>query len=292
MKKATHILPLIAVLFVLSAIQAFAQGKTAYKLFDQNGTEVQYSQLLGASLENELIFFGELHNNPISHWLQIELTRDVYHADTTKVLRLGFEMFEADQQVLMDEYAAGLLSTSNFEREARLWNNYSTDYKPLVEFGKANNLKLVATNIPRRYASMVYSQGIEVLDTLSDLTKTWIAPLPITIDLTLPGYKDIIEAAGGHGGENLPKSQAVKDATMAYFILKYHESGDRFIHYNGSYHTDNFEGILWYVKQDKPDVKILTITTIEHDDLNEIDPELLKKADFTIVVPSAMTKTY
>jgi uncharacterized iron-regulated protein len=247
---------------------------------------------LDSALQHELIFFGELHNNPIAHWLQFELTRDLHAADSTKNLRLGFEMFEADQQVLMDEYAAGLLSTSSFEREVRLWNNYSTDYKPLVEFGKENGLKLVATNIPRRYASLVYSQGIEALDKLSELTKSWIAPLPITVDLSLPGYKDIVEAAGGHGGENLPKSQAVKDATMAHFMLQYHESGDRFIHYNGSYHTDNYEGIIWYVNQYSPGMEMLTITTIEHANLSEIDPELLKKADFTIVVPTTMTKTY
>lgn len=284
-------------LFILASIVAihtslFAQDKPAYLLYDNNGNEVAYSQLLTRSLNNELIFFGELHNNPISHWLQIELTKDLYQADTSNALRLGFEMFEADQQVLLDEYASGLLSTSSFERETRLWNNYSTDYKPLVEFGKSNGLKLVATNIPRRYASLVYSQGIEALDKLSDLTKSWMAPLPITVDLSLPGYKDIVQAAGGHGGENLPKSQAVKDATMAHFILEYHESGDRFIHYNGSYHSDNYEGIVWYIRQSQPDMKILTITTIEHDDLDKIDPELLKKADFTIVVPSSMTKTY
>lgn len=285
-------LKLVLFLLFTLTVSMFAQTKPAYLVFNSDGTQSDYNQILAASLKNELIFFGELHNNPISHWLQIELTRDVYRADTSQTLRLGFEMFEADQQVLIDEYAAGLLSISNFEREARLWNNYSTDYKPLVEFGKANNLKLVATNIPRRYASLVYSQGIEALDKLSDLTKSWIAPLPITVDLTLPGYKDIMDAAGGHGGENLPKSQAVKDATMAYFILKYHVAGDRFIHYNGSYHSDNFEGIIWYVQQSNPDAKILTITTIEHDNLDEVDPELLKKADFTIVVPSRMTKTY
>lgn len=284
-------------LLILASIVAihtslFAQDKPAYLLYDNNGNEVAYSQLLTRSLNNELIFFGELHNNPISHWLQIELTKDLYQADTSNALRLGFEMFEADQQVLLDEYASGLLSTSSFERETRLWNNYSTDYKPLVEYGKSNGLKLVATNIPRRYASLVYSQGIEALDKLSDLTKSWMAPLPITVDLSLPGYKDIVQAAGGHGGENLPKSQAVKDATMAHFILEYHESGDRFIHYNGSYHSDNYEGIVWYIRQSQPDMKILTITTIEHDDLDKIDPELLKKADFTIVVPSSMTKTY
>jgi len=138
----------------------------------------------------------------------------------------------------------------------------------------------------------VYSKGIEALDQLSDKTKSWIAPLPIPVDLTLPGYKSIMDAAQGHGGENLPKSQAVKDATMAHFILAYHHLGDRFIHYNGSYHSDNYEGIVWYINQANPTVNILTITTIEHQDPLNVDPDLLKKADFTIVVPVTMTKTY
>jgi len=292
MAKPLQIVLTITVSLLIFSEISTAQNNPAYKLYNIDGQEIEYAEMLNASLDNELILFGELHNNPIAHWLQFELTKDVFQADTSNALRLGFEMFEADQQVLLDEYASGLLSTSSFEREARLWNNYTTDYKPLIEFGKSNNLKLVATNIPRRYASLVYSQGIEALDKLSELTKSWIAPLPILVDLTLPGYKDIMEAAGGHGGENLPKSQAVKDATMAHFILEYHESGDRFIHYNGSYHSDNYEGIVWYIRQAQPDLKILTITTIEHDDLDKIDPELMRKADFTIVVPSSMTKTY
>mgnify|MGYP002620790808 FL=1 len=267
-------------------------NKPAYIIFNNVGEIATYEDIVTSSLQNELIFFGELHNNPIAHWLQLELTRDLYFADTTSVLRLGFEMFEADQQVLLDEYAAGYLSTANFERETRLWNNYKTDYKPLVEFGKSKSLPLIATNIPRRYASLVYSRGLEVLDNLSELTQSWIAPLPIEVDLTLPGYKSIMDAAMGHGGENLPKSQAVKDATMAWFILQYHRAGDRFIHYNGSYHSDNYEAIVWYVKRDAPETKILTITTIEAVDPAKVDVELLGKADFTIVVPSNMTKTY
>lgn len=285
-----------SLLFIVLGLLHFSgnlsSNKPAYLIYDSAGEIVSYDALVISSLQNELIFFGELHNNPIAHWLQLELTRDLFFADSSRTLRLGFEMFEADQQVLLDEYAAGYLSTANFERETRLWNNYKTDYKPLVEFGKSKRLPLVATNIPRRYASLVYSRGLEALDHLSELTKSWIAPLPIEVDLTLPGYKSIMDAAQGHGGENLPKSQAVKDATMAWFILQYHRPGDRFIHYNGSYHSDNYEGIVWYIKRDAPDTKILTITTIEHTDPENVDVGLLGKADFTIVVPSRMTKTY
>ena len=139
---------------------------------------------------------------------------------------------------------------------------------------------------------MVYSGGLEALESLTDDAKRWIAPLPVEVDLSLPGYAEIMTSAQGHGGENLPKSQAVKDATMAHFILQYHVSGDRFLHLNGSYHSDNREGIVWYLLRSNPNLKIVTITTIEADDVAQVPTERLGKADFTIVVPSRMTKTY
>ncbi|MEZ4981018.1 MAG: ChaN family lipoprotein [Saprospiraceae bacterium] len=45
---------------------------------------------------------------------------------------------------------------SELDSTARLWSNYKTDYAPLVDFAKENDLQFVATNIPRRYASLVY----------------------------------------------------------------------------------------------------------------------------------------
>lgn len=278
---------------IFFALISFIQGaeKPAYIIYNSEGGQVSYSEMLNAALSGEIIMFGELHNNTISHWLQLELTRDL-HADTTRPLKIGFEMFEADQQILVDEYQKGYINTATFEREARLWNNYKTDYKPVFEYGRENGLTLVATNIPRRYASLVYSQGLEALAELTPEARQWIAPLPVEVDLSLPGYVDIMTAAHGHGGENLPKSQAIKDATMAYFTLKYFEEGDRFLHLNGSYHSDNYEGIVWYLRRDKPDAQVLTITTIEAEDVTSVDTDLLQKADFTIVVPSRMTKTY
>lgn len=265
--------------------------KPAYIIYNSGSEKVSYSDLRAASLSNDIIMFGELHNNTISHWLQLELTHDLY-ADSTTALIIGFEMFEADQQILIDEYVSGYVTTATFEREARLWNNYKTDYKPVFEFGRQNGIQLVATNIPRRYASLVYNKGLGALTDLSDEAKNWIAPIPVEVDLSLPGYASIMEAAQGHGGENLPKSQAVKDATMAHFTLKYFSDGSRFLHLNGSYHSDNYEGIVWYLQQQNPDLRILTITTIEADDVTDLATINTTKADFTIVVPSRMTKTY
>ena len=45
-----------------------------------------------------------------------------------------------------------------------------------------------------------------------------------------------------HTTMHLAEAQAMKDATMAHFILKNWEPGKTFLHFNGSYHSDNFQG--------------------------------------------------
>jgi len=224
--------------------------------------------------------------------LQLEITEDLYEVKSDNLV-LAAEMFETDNQLLLNEYIDSLISTSSFEAQARLWPNYKTDYKPLVEFAKKNQLKFVAANVPRQYASLVNSKGFEGLEELSDEGKKLIPPLPIDYDPELECYKSMMEMAGmgSHVTENFPKAQAIKDATMAYSILKYWSSGKLVIHYNGAYHSDNFESINWYLKKQNPDLKIVTITTVAQDDISKLLEENTGKADYTISVVDNMTKT-
>ena len=241
----------------------------------------------------DVLLFGEQHNNPIAHWLQLETTKDLFALKGSSLV-LGAEMFETDNQEALNKYLAGEINDEEFAEEARLWNNYETDYKPLVLFAKENKLKFIASNIPRRYASMVYKQGIESLDTLDEATKAWIAPLPIDIDLELPGYQNMLKMMEGHGppNENFPKAQAVKDATMGYSIAENWIPGKYFIHYNGAYHSDNYEGTMWYVKHYNPVIRCSSISTVSQEDISKLDEENKGKADFIICVPENMTKTY
>jgi uncharacterized iron-regulated protein len=178
--------------------------------------------------------------------------------------------------------------------EVKVWDNYKTDYKPLVEFAKEKKLEVVASNIPRRYANLVYRKGIQALDSLPAEGKQWIAPQPFEIDLELPGYKSMITAMGPHASAgtaaNMARSQASKDATMAYFILK--NKKDLVYHVNGAYHSQNGEGIIWYLKKSKRGIKVATIHVAEQSDIEKLDEENKKVADFIICVPKDMTKTY
>ena len=144
---------------------------------------------------------------------------------------------------------------------------------------------------------MVSRGGLSVLDSLTREAKACIAPLPITYDPEVKCYKDMMamHAMPGMGtkpNENLPKAQAVKDATMAHFILKNLEQGGTFIHYNGSYHSDNHLGIIYYLKMYRPDIRVATITTVLQSDTDSVEEENKGLADFIVVVPETMTRTY
>lgn len=284
----------IVLLCLMTTALLQAQDLPLYKIFDKQGEVSDYETMRKAALANKVVLFGELHNSAVIHWLQLKLSQDMLKADPRLVF--GAEMFEADNQLVINEFLAGKITQQQMETEAKMWNNFKTDYKPLLDLAKANNRPFIATNIPRRYASMVNRQGLEALDDLSADAKQFIAPLPIVVDLELPGYKWMIETMGGHapGGAsaNIAKAQASKDATMAHFILRNLDREGGFIHYHGTFHSNNFEGIYWYLRQAQPDLKILTIAAVEQDSLDMLDPDNLKLADFIIVMPKDAPKSY
>ncbi len=268
---------------------SYGQQKLAYQLYNAKGKKISYGKMLQVLTEKDIVLFGEFHNNAIAHWLQLEVTKD---CKEKRNLVLGAEMFEQDNQAVLDQYLRGEIKAKALDSLARLWKNYPTDYAPLVNFAKENKIAFAASNVPRRYASMVSKGGFAILDTISSKEKAWLAPLPIAYDASLPGYKNMVAMMGGHGGDNLPKAQAIKDATMAHFILKYYTAGSLFIHYNGSYHSDNHEGIGWYITQQRPELKQVTITTVSQKDISKLLAENKGKADFIICVDEDMTNTY
>ncbi|MDB5202743.1 MAG: hypothetical protein JWQ27_2152 [Ferruginibacter sp.] len=281
--------PIIFSLLMLIQPAVFAQDKSAYVLYDGNGKKVSYHKMIKKLVEKDIVLFGEFHNNAIAHWLQLEVTKDCAEK---RQLVLGAEMFEQDNQAALDLYLKGKLSSKGLDSAARLWKNYPTDYAPLVDFAKEKNFPFVATNIPRRYAALVAKNGFPALDSLPVGERAWIAPLPIAYDANLPGYKKMMTMMPGHSNENMPRAQAMKDATMAYFILQHHVPGSLFIHYNGAYHSDDHEGIFWYLQQAAPQLKTVTISTVSQKDISKLAAENLGKADFIICVDEDMTNTY
>lgn len=284
---------LIIALFTLGwTLSVFAQDKPAYVIFNEKGKKVSYKKLLKAASEAEITFFGEYHNNPVAHWLQYELTKDLAAQNGNK-LTLGFEMFEADQQQLMSDFLSGKIEEKHFEDSARLWSNYKTDYRPLVRFAKQNGMFCVASNIPRRIASTTFKKGKAALDSLDAGEYAFMCEKDFPVDTSLSQYKMMLQMTTDHEkGLNFINAQAIKDATMAKFIDQYWTPNTQFIHFNGAFHTDFDQGIIWYLKRLRPNVKYTTISTIEQEDFSKPNKEHIGRAKFIICVAPTMTKTH
>src|SRR5690606_20390802 len=211
-----------------------------------------------------------------------------------RALIFGLEMFERDQQMVLNQYLNNEINQKRFDTITRFWNNYKTDYHPMVSFAKDKNIPVIATNVPRKYASLLYKQGEESLMKLSDDEKQWIAPLPFPYDASLPAYQEMLKMFDDttHANPNFPKAQAIKDATMAYSITENWKQGQLFYHIQGSYHSNNYEGIFWYLKKYNSNLKVLTISVVEVEDVSKFNKEDKNLADYIFYIPSDMIKTY
>lgn len=282
-------------LIVLIAIVAIvkAQDKPAYQLYNQKGKIAKYDKMIDDLVNADMVFFGEYHTNPISHWLQIEMAKSFYELKKENLF-FGAEMFENGNQLVLNEYLAGFYDEKKMIPEmTQMWGNYKTDYRPLVEFAKENNLRFVASNIPRRYASMINKKGMDALKELSPDARAMIGPLEEYFDATV--YADMKDKMGGHippNMLNIQMAQASKDATMAHFSVLNFNKGNLYFHLDGSYHSDNGRGIIWWVNKIQPGLTIKSITTVLVSEWEEMtDEEKESIANYTIVVADNMTQT-
>ena len=280
---------LCSILFFFISTAHFTQHH-AFQLYTGSGRKVSCSKMIKTVKKSDVVLFGEYHDNPIAHWLQFELASEL--AKDNKLV-LGLEMLESDNQKLLDQYLSNEIPYAVFDSVARLWSNYPTDYAPIVELAKAEKSPVICTNIPRKYARMVFRNGgFNALDDISEKEKMFIAPLPILFDAELSQYKNMLEMMGGHGSADIVKAQAIKDATMAHFISKNFNEESVFLHLNGAYHSDFFQGILWYLMKIKPNLKYKTISTVNQENVKKLDKDNRGRADYILCVNNNMTKTH
>ncbi len=292
-------------LLVSAPAVAQSADRPAYRLFTSAGKPVAYGKMTKALAGADVVLFGEEHNNAIAHWLELQVARDLLRVKGDKLV-LGAEMFERDVQPVLAAYVSvcDSITEKDLTEKARPWPNYATDYRPLVELARANRLRFIGTNIPRPYAREVAQKGLDAtinagVERTADQEQL-LPPLPLRVDMQRPAYQkmralfgsDEAHGGGGAGIDRMIAAQALKDATMAHFIATGRAPGELLLHFNGSFHSDDHSGICEYLLAEAPGTKLLTISTVSQDDLGKLEKENHGKADYILVVPADMTKTY
>lgn len=269
-------------------VTAQADSNTHYRIYGvAQQKEISIDKLIHHLQEQQVIFFGEEHNDSIAHVLELLLLQGL-HNKTQKETILSLEMFQSDVQLILNEYLEGLINETNFERDSRPWKNYK-DYRPMVEYARQNNIPVIAANAPSRYSNRVTRKGLESLNDLPKAAKALLAPLPID---TLTGpyaekFSGLMGAHEGMGSLKLYQSQNLWDATMAWHIARSLKKGahkKRVLHVNGRFHSDEKLGTYKQLLNYAPKLRCANISTFSDGSIDAPNWEEWKTlGDFIII---------
>ncbi len=254
---------------------------TPHRVYDADrGRWSDLESLAAEAARHDVVFFGEQHDDPGTHAIQRALLEAIARR---RPAILSLEMFERDVQPLVDGYLAGRLPEDSLLAAGRPWPRYRTDYRPAVEWARAQGWPVIAANIPRPIASAVARGGLGVIDTLGERRALVAAEVSCprneyfkrfaeTMKGHVPGDS---EAAKDAALERYYQAQCVKDETMAESIVRARASvggSALVVHLNGAFHSNYGLGTAERVKRRSPKAKLLVITAIPVADLDAVKP--------------------
>jgi len=213
--------------------------------------------------DKSIIYVSESHDDFNHHLNQLRVIK-MLHENGKKVV-IAMEMFQKPFQDDLDLYVQGKSTLEDFLKNTQYYERWKFNYnlyKPIIDYAKSNQIKILAINIDREITSQVYKKG------LFSLSKKQRELLPASIDQSNFKYqKDLDEIFSRHipkkKSTSLPhqstqtitpqqansdffyQSQLIWDETMA-------ENIDDFIQINkdvslvvlaGSGHIQNHDGI-------------------------------------------------
>jgi uncharacterized iron-regulated protein len=212
-------------------------------------------------------------------------------------LVLGMEMWERDAQPALDRYLAGSTDEAAFLKASRPWSNYRTDYRPLVEYAKAQGIPVLASNVPQPVASAVGRRGLAAAREFPPDQSAGEVQAPH--DRAWERFRAVMEGMGGaHGAmamdsatiDRFYQAQVLRDETMAEGIARRLESqpGALVLHVNGQFHSDHGEGIPRRVLWRRPLARVVVVSVLPALAPGQAAPPADKDlADYVVLAPAA-----
>ena len=231
-----------------------------------NKQVINLDTLVSQLKESDVVFIGEFHGNQASHLLEMALMAKLYQQRPQQVLTL--EMFNRDQQAILNRYLDGEIGEKYLINEAHTWPNYAGSYRPMIEFAKEHFIPVIAANASGDIVRCIGQNGQTYIDLLPAQEKRWIAERPFinNADYQQKFYDFLDEVR--HVSEKRKQSsysaQLARDNTMAESILKALQDTPeaQVIHLNGSFHSEEYLGTVAMLKQRRPDLNIAVISPV------------------------------
>lgn len=218
----------------------------------------------------DVVALGELHGTPAVHETHLALVAALHRRRGEIVIAM--EMFERDVQTVLLQYLSGMVDEARFLAEARPWPDYERDYRPVVEYARANGLVVLAANAPRALATRVARQGLAAVAGERDVARETTAPEDDYWDAFVAEMKEhpgVTEAMM----RNFYAAQCLKDDTMAESITDHlaarRAAGARplVVLICGKMHSDHGRGVVARVRSRMPDLTVRVVSAETVDDV-------------------------
>ncbi|BCN94247.1 lipoprotein [Thiomicrorhabdus immobilis] len=255
--------------------QAKLEHAYDYVLLDQSKQPVTLETAISQLRKADIVVIGEYHGNHASHLLEMQLLAGLYRQNPQ--LLLSMEMFNRDQQPLLNDYLDGNIGEAYLINEAPAWNNYAASYRPLVEFAKNRFIGVIAANAPADTIRCIGREGESYISKLAPEERLQIAQQPFA---EIPGYKkrfyEFLKQTRPLAEPRKHKSylaQTTRDNTMAESIYQawLNHPNHQVVHINGTFHSQNHLGTVAALKRLDPNLNIQVITPAHVDEFNGLD---------------------
>lgn len=249
----------------------------------RTGKELTLTQFADELAAQDVVYFGELHDNATGHRVYSDLATLLVERRADVVIAM--EMFERDVQGVLTDYLRGRIDEGKFQQHSRPWKDYARDYKPLIELAKEKKLDVIAGNLPRPVAAQVASKE-----------GSGSPFLPRNTTAPQDRYWELfMESMKGHPGaegavERMYRAQCAKDDAMAESVAGYLSTNPHrqplVIHCNGNFHSDYGLGTAARVASRVPLAQAAVISMVAVPDVAKADVTTsLKKGHYLLVVP-------
>jgi uncharacterized iron-regulated protein len=306
------VIPLLAAAMLVAAQSAtpaalIPSSYVPQRVFDtRQNAFTDFESMLADLARADVVFVGEQHDDPNTHRLELAILEGLVRRHTPVVL--GMEMFERDVQPLLDQYASGTVSEEAFLAGSRPWPRYGTDYRPLVEWARAQHLPIVASDVPRSIAADVSKSGMAVVDALGadrrlaaralecptsgDYYDRFVGMMdghPAPTDAAAPTSTD----AARTRNDRFYFAQCLKDETMGESVADaFQQNAGRratIVHVNGAFHSDFGEGAAASARRRLSGRRVAVVSILPVGDIDAAHPDAtdLKRADFLIYTLSS-----
>ncbi len=212
----------------------------------ETGKAISFEKLIDQLGSVEVIFIGEIHDNPEHHLIQVQILQALI--SRYGPVTVAMEFFQEPQQSVIDRYMDGDLTEEVFLKDVdwkKQWNLDYHLYRPLVWLAKEKGGRILAINAPNDIVKKVARAG---LDSLDPIERDQLADV---IDLGNERHRAYLRGVyEEHPKEDLKdfdhfyQAQCTWEETMAENIAEYLKTNNgKMVVFTGNGHIVNKYGI-------------------------------------------------